>query len=342
MNPPEPKGIFMSRRYAKFFGALWGALVIASLGAPAAHAQEWPSKPIHMIIPFPPGQTSSDVFGRAMAQRLSKALGQSVVVENRPGAGGTVGADLVAKAPPDGYTLLLAANGTITIAPNVYGSKMPFNPRTDLEPISLFALVPYMLVVPPTVPARTIGEFIALAKAQPGTLNFISSGNGTTPHLCGEWFKRQAGIDIVHIPYKGGATAMGDLLSGRVQLYCAGGPSTYGYIQNQKLFVLGLTSAQRTAVFPGVPTIGEQGVAGMANLNSWVGLLAPAKTPRPIVDRLYREIAKIMATPEMQTLVSTQAAEPMALTPDEFAKRIKDETAFWGQIVDATGARATD
>lgn len=333
----------MFRRHAKFLGALCGALMLAAaLAAPAARAQEWPTKPIRMIIPFPPGQTSSDVFGRAMAQRLTKALGQSVVVENKPGAGGTVGADLVAKAAPDGYTLLLAANGTITIAPNVYGSKMPFNPRVDLQPVSMFALVPYMLVVPPTVPARTIGEFIELAKAQPGVLNFISSGNGTTPHLCGEWFKRQAGIDIVHVPYKGGATAMGDLLSGRVQLYCAGGPSTYGYIQSQKLHVLGLTSAKRSAVFPGVPTIAEQGIPGVDNINSWVGILVPAKTPRPIVDRLYREIAKIMATSEMQTLVSTQAAEPMAQTPEEFATRIKDETALWARIVDATGARASD
>ncbi|WP_171020053.1 tripartite tricarboxylate transporter substrate binding protein [Hydrogenophaga sp. 2FB] len=321
-----------------------GFATLAAFAGPftSAQAQEWPTKPIRMIIPFPSGQTSSDVFGRAMADKLSRALGQPVVVENRPGAGGTLGADQVVKAAPDGYTLLLAANGTITIAPSVYGAKMPFNPQTDLQPISMFALVPYMLVAPMSVPAKTLPEFIKLAKAEPGVLNFMSSGNGTTPHLCGEWFKRQAGLDMAHVPYKGGAVAVSDLLAGRVQLYCAGGPSTVGYLKEGKLRALGLTSAKRSHVLPDIPTLAEQGLSGMENINSWVGLLAPAKTPRPIVDRLYREIAKIMATPEMQQLVSSQAAEPMAQTPEEFAARIRDESAQWANIVKVTGARATD
>lgn len=316
-------------------------LALAAIAAsPQASAEAWPAKPIRLIIPFPPGQTSSDVFGRAMAERLTQALGQSVVVENRAGAGGTVGADQVAKANPDGYTLLLAANGTITIAPSVYGSRMPFDPQTDLQPVSLFALVPYMLVVPPSVPAQTAQEFIKLAKDRPGTLNFVSSGNGTTPHLCGEWFKRQAAVEITHVPYKGGSIATNDLLAGRVHLYCAGGPSTFGYLKSGKLRALGLTSAKRSPVLPEIPTLAEQGVTGMEDINSWVGIFAPAKTPKPIVDRLHAEIEKIMATPDMRSLVSGQAAEPMALTPAQFAARIKEETARWAHIVQATGARA--
>lgn len=329
------------------FNVTWRRILLAAttsiaLGFSAignAHAaDDWPKRIIKLIIPFPPGQTSSDVFGRAMAEKLGRALGQSVVVENRPGAGGTLGADQVSKAAPDGYTLLLAANGTITIAPSVYGSKMPFDPQKDLQPISLFALVPYMLVVPPSVPAKTAQEFIQLAKTNPGSLNFVSSGNGTTPHLCGEWFKRQAGIDIVHVPYKGGSVATADLLAGRVHLYCAGGPSTFGYLKEGTLRAIGLTSAKRSPVLPNIPTFAEQGVKGMENINSWVGIFAPAGTPAPIVKRLYTEIEKIMKTPEMRTLVEGQASEPMALTPEEFASRIRTESAHWAKIVKETGA----
>ncbi|TDP62064.1 Bug family tripartite tricarboxylate transporter substrate binding protein [Roseateles toxinivorans] len=319
---------------------LVGASVLTAICTTAHGAGSvavWPNKVIKLIIPFPPGQTSSDVFGRALAEKLGPALGQTVVVENRPGAGGTVGADQVAKAPADGYTLLLAANGTITIAPSVYGAKMPFDPQKDLQPVSLFALVPYMLVAPPSVTATTAQEFISLAKAQPGILNFVSSGNGTTPHLCGEWFKRQAGIDIMHVPYKGGSVATADLLAGRVHLYCAGGPSTFGYLKSGKLRALGLTSAKRSPVLPNIPTLAEQGVRGMDDINSWVGVFAPAKTPAPVVQRLYAEIAKIMATPEMRELVAGQAAEPMALTPVQFAARIKEETAHWSRVVETIG-----
>jgi len=291
-----------------------------------------------MVIPFPPGQTSSDVFGRAMAEQLRKDLGQPIVVDNRPGAGGVVGAHLVAKSVPDGYTLLLAAAGTITISPSIYGKKMPFDPQTDLAPVSLFALVPYMLVVPPSVPAKSVSEFIKFAKDQPGTLNFVSSGNGTTPHLCGEWFKRQAKLDITHVPYKGGAIATIDLLAGRAHLYCAGGPSTVGFLQSGKLRAIGMTSAKRSPLFPDVPTLGEQGIAGLDSINSWVGIFAPAGTPRPVIDRLHREIARIMEGPEMRKLITEQAAEPMALTPAQFAARIKSETAYWANVVKVTGA----
>ncbi|MCJ0764028.1 Bug family tripartite tricarboxylate transporter substrate binding protein [Variovorax terrae] len=335
MKTPSSPPSLARRRIGRFAAAL--ALLLGCIGP--AGAADWPAKPIRMIIPFPPGQTSSDVFGRALADRLSRVFGQPVYVENRSGAGGTVGADLVAKAPADGYTLLLAASGTITIAPTLYGARMPFNVQADLQPVSLFALVPYMLVAPPSAGARTARDFVKLAKARPGSLNFVSSGNGTTPHLCGEVFRKQAGIDITHIPYKGGSEATADLLAGRVQLYCAGGPSTYGYVKDGSLVALGLTTARRSAVLPGVPTLAEQGITGMDNINSWVGLLAPAKTPRPVVDRLYAEISKIMATPEMQALVSNQAAEPMALTPDEFGRRIREETAYWANVIQTTHAK---
>jgi len=327
-----------SRRRISSCYLISAALILPGLFTSFVHAQEWPTKAIRLVIPFPPGQTSSDVFGRAMAERLRRELGQPVVVDNRPGAGGTVGANLVAKSAPDGYTLLLAAAGTMTISPSVYGKKMPFNPQTDLQPVSMFALVPYMLVVPPSVPANNIREFMKIAADKPGTLNFISSGNGTTPHLCGEWFKRQSKTDITHVPYKGGAIGTVDLLAGRAHMYCAGGPSTFGYLQSGKLKAIGLTSAKRSPLLPDVPTLAEQGVAGLENIHSWVGILAPAGTPRPVVDKLYGVIAKIMKTTEMRTLISEQAAEPMAQTPAEFAARIKSETAYWANIVKVTGA----
>jgi len=197
-----------------------------------------------------------------------------------------------------------------------------------------------MLVVPAQMKIRSMKEFIDLAKAKPNTLNFMSSGNGTTPHLCGEVFKLQAGIDITHVPYKGGALGTTDLLAGRVHLYCAGGPSTYNYVTSGRLVALGVTNAQRSPSLPGVPTLTEQGLAGIDNINSWVGLLTTAKTPRPIIDRLYNEISKIMATPEMNKLVSTQAADPMATTPEEFDRRIRAETAYWADMIKRTGAKA--
>lgn len=312
--------------------------LLLGLCVAGAQAQEWPSRPIRLIVPFPAGQTASDQFPRFLAERLSVALKQAVVVENRPGAGGTVGAASVAKAPPDGYTLLAAATGTITIAPSVYGAKMPFNPLTDLAPISLFAVVPYMLVVPASLSVRNVQEFIALAKSKPGALNFGSSGNGTTPHLCGERFKRQAGIDIVHVPYKGGAVAQTDLLAGRLQLYCTGGPASIVHVKAGNLRVIGLTMPERSPVLPDVPTLAEQGVAGMDDINSWVGLFAPAGTPPAIINRLYTEVARIMAMPDMRQLIADQASESLALSPAEFAQRIRRETAVWSEVVKATGA----
>lgn len=330
----QTRRAFSTRPISTTVVAAW----LAALSA-AGHAQEWPTKAVRLIIPFPPGQTSSDVFGRAMAERLRRDLGQPFVVDNRPGAGGTLGANLVAKSAPDGYTLLLGAAGTITISPSVYGKKLPFNPQTELQPVSLFALVPYMLVVPPSVPAKNIQEFMQLAKDKPGTLNFISSGNGTTPHLCGEWFKHQSKADITHVPYKGGAIGTVDLLAGRAHLYCAGGPSTFGFLQSGKLRAIGMTSAKRSALLPDIPTLGEQGVSGLDNIHSWVGIFAPAGTPRPVINKLYRQIATIMSSAEMKSLISEQAAEPMALTPDQFAARIKSETAYWANVVKITGAK---
>lgn len=323
-----------------FLRAAASALVLASAAA-SSHAQVevWPSKPIRLIIPFPPGQTATDVFGRAMAERLGQALGQSVVVESRPGAGGTLGGDYVVKSKPDGYTLLLGVNGTIAIAPSVYGSRMPFDPQVDLQPIALFATVPYMLVVPASLPVKNVRELVALARERPGSLNFGSSGNGTTPHLCGEWFKRQAGIDIVHVPYKGGSTANTDLVAGRLQIYCTGGPSTLSFIRNGQIRAIGLAAAARSPILPEIPTLAEQGVAGMEHIGSWVGLFAPAGTPKPIINRIHEAAAKVMASDEMRAFIYSQAGEPISLSPAESASRIKSETAEWASIVQATGAR---
>jgi len=303
-----------------------------------AYSQSFTGKQMSLVIPYPPGTTSSNVFGRVIAEHMSKALGQRVIVENKPGAGGNVGAEGVARSAPDGATMLLGSNGTITIGPSLY-SNLNYDPLSDLAPVTMFANVPYMLVVPASLPVRSVQEFIALAKSQPGMLHYISSGNGTTPHLCGEWLKKKTGIDIVHVPYKGGALAMTDLLAGRVAMYCAGGPSVIDYIRGGKLRSIGLTVGKRSPLLPDVPTMGEQGVYEMDNVTSWIAIFVAGKTPSTIIQKLHQVIAQIMQGAEIRKLVMDQAGEPMAMGPAEFSGFIKAEAARWAEIVKATGAR---
>ena len=311
-----------------------GALLAVSV---AASAQTWPTKPVRVIIPFPPGSSTNDILGRALAQRLSEALGQQFVVDNRPGVGGNLGSEIAAKAVADGYTLLIGTNGPIGISPHIY-KTLGYDPLKDLAPVTLYAMVPYAIIVHASVKANTLNELIALAKASPGKLLYASPGNGSTPHLCMEMFKRQMGIDITHVPYKGGAPATVDLLAGQVQVFCPGLPPVLPHIKSGKLRALTITMPKRTQYLPDVPTAAEQGHPQL-DVNSWVGLLAPAKTPPAILDKLHATIARIMNTPEMKTQVINNGADPMAIGPREFGEFLQRESAKWGQVAKAANLR---
>ena len=306
------------------------ALALALMFAPAASAQDYPTKSVRLIVPYPAGSSSNDIIARRLAEPLSAALGQRMVVENRPGAGGNVGSEYVSKAAPDGYTLLVATNGPQAIAPNVF--KLNYDSQKDLTPVAMVANVPYMLMIHPSLPAKNVKELIALAKKRPGQLLFASSGNAGTPHLCWELFKSMAGIDIVHVPYKGGAPAMMDTVGGQTQMYCSGLIAGSPQIKAGRLRALGMGTLERSPVMPEVPTIAEQGLPGF-NVGSWFGIMAPAGTPAPIVQRLHGEIAKVVATAEIQKFLLSQGAEPMLMDPPKFSEFLRAETEKWGKVV---------
>jgi len=317
--------------------ALKTLLLCATLAWSAhAAAQAYPVRPIRFIIPFPAGSSSNDILGRALAQKLSDALGQQVVVDNRSGASGHIGAEIVARAAPDGYTLLLGVNGTLAIGPSVF--KMSYDPLRDLTPVARFVNVPYAISIHPSIPAANIKEFIAYAKTRPGKLHFSSSGSGGTPHLCGELLKTMAGIDLVHVPYKGGAPAMVDLLGGQVQMYCAGITAGLPHAKTGRLRLIAATTLKRSAVAPDVPTAHESGLAGF-DVASWISIMAPAKTPRPVIQRLYDEIVKITNEPAMRNYIISQGAEPALQTPEEFSAYLKEEIAKWAKVVKAAGVK---
>jgi len=313
-------------------------LVIATVvGAPAIHAQApYPSKPIRIVVPFPAGGTT-DILARAVAQKLTETGGQPVVVDNRPGAGGNIGAELVAKSAPDGYTLLMGTVGTHAINPGLY-AKMPYDHQRDFAPVILVAGVPNVLVVHPAVPVNSVQELIAYAKANPGKLNFASSGNGTSIHLSAELFKTMAGVQMTHVPYKGSSPALQDLVGGQVQLMFDNLPSSLALIKAGKLKALAVTSKERAAALPDVPTIAESGLPGF-EASSWFGLLAPAGTPQPIIAKLNAEIAKWLATPEAKEKMLGQGANAAGGSPDDFARFIATETAKWQKVVKESGAK---
>jgi len=306
----------------------WLSLILMLAGP--GWAQDYPAKPVRLIVPYPAGSSSNDIIARVLAERLSTALAQRVLVENRPGAGGNVGSEFVAKAPPDGYTLLVATNGPQAIAPNVF--KLNYDNQKDLTPVAMVANVPYMMVVHPSLPARNVRELIALAKSRPGQLLFASSGNAGTPHLCWELLKSMAKIDIVHVPYKGGAPAMMDTVGGQTQMYCTGLVAASPQIKARKLRPIGMATLERSPVMPEIATVAEQGLPGF-NVASWFGIMAPANTPTPIVQRLYGEIAKITESAEMKKFLLTQGAEPMLMDPPKFSEFLRVETEKWGKVV---------
>ena len=315
--------------------ALLSAMLVLAPVALAQTPAPYPSKPIRLVVPFPAGGTT-DILARAVAQKLSEAWGQQVIVDNRPGAGGNIGSDIVAKAAPDGYTLVMGTVGTHAINPSLY-RKMPYDHVKDFAPVILVAGVPNVLVVNPSLPVHTVRELIDYAKANPGKLNFASSGNGTSIHLSGELFKTMAGVQMTHVPYKGSAPALTDLMGGQVQLMFDNLPSSLQLIQAGKLRAIAVTSTARAAALPDVPTIAESGLPGF-EASSWFGVLAPAGTPREIVTKLNATIAAWLATPDAKDKLLSQGAIAAGGTPEAFARHIDAETAKWAKVVKMSGA----
>jgi len=293
-------------------------------------AQAYPARTIRIVVPYPPGGTS-DILARALAERLTAAWGQPVVVDNNPGANGNVGADIVAKSPADGYTVLLADIGALAISPSVYPT-LPFDPARDFAPVSMVAYSPHILVVNPALPANSVQELIALAKSRPGKLNFAISGVGGAPHLAGVEFALRTGVQWEYIPYKGGSQAIADVAGGQADATLNGMLATYPLVKGGKLRLLGVSSSHRMSAIPEVPTIAESGLPGFET-GSWQGIVAPAATPREIVAKLNAEIARIVGTPEMRDNLGRQGAEVRTNSPEEFAAFIRSEMARWAKVV---------
>jgi tripartite-type tricarboxylate transporter receptor subunit TctC len=312
------------------------AALAQATAAAGADTGNYPSRPIRLVVPYPPGASTNDILGRALAIRLGPVLGQQVVVDNRPGAAGTIGSELVAKAPPDGYTLLVAIQSPLALAPSLY--KLGFDPVKDLAPVARYAAIPYAMVVTNSLPAKSIQELIALAKAKPGTLNFASSGAGGTPHMCTELFKRAAGIDLVHIPYKGAGEAVPAVIGGQVPIFCTGLTALTNQIKAGKVRALGIASLKRSTLMPDLPTIAEQGLPGF-EVVSWTGVAAPAKTPPAIIRKLHEAIVKIVNTDDMRNFMASQGAEPALMGPEEFGAYIKADMATWAKVIKAAGIK---
>src|SRR5688572_24038579 len=309
------------------------ALLLIML-APCALAQDYPNRPIRLVVTVPPGG-AADFIARLIGGKLGDALGQPVLVENRGGAGGTIAADAVAKAAPDGYTLLQNSITTHGVGPHLY-SKLPYDPVKDFSAVSGLALLPLIMAVNAELPAKTVNDVVALAKKE--SLNFASSGNGGAPHMAGELFKSVTGAPITHVPYKGSGPAVADLVGGRVQIMFDAAPSLIAHIRSGRLRVLAAASEQRNRLLPEVPTFGELGYPKVA-VSLWYGLLAPAGTPKPIVEKLNREVAKALGSPDVREKLLAQGAEPMPGTPEAFASFMQEEMAKWAPVVKQAGVK---
>ena len=321
------------------WSTLWRALpmVVACLAPMPADAQPYPSRPIRLVVAFPPGG-AVDAYARIVQARFGEALGQGIVIENRAGAGGMIGAELVAKAPPDGYTLLLGNIASLAMNVGVY-SKMPYDPAKDFAPVLRTVDVNYALVVHPAVPANTVGELIAHAKSNPGKLSYGSAGAGSAPHLATELLKQRAGIDMVHVPYKGGGPMVTDLVGGQIQLAIGDQANLMPQVKAGKLRVLAVGSARRSPNYPEVPTIAEAGFPGY-EAGAWQGLVAPAGTPPDVVRRLNEALMRVMDMPEVRERLIGAGLEPVGGSPDDFARHIRAEVAKWTRIAKDVGARA--
>jgi tripartite-type tricarboxylate transporter receptor subunit TctC len=304
----------------------------AALASPAS-AQTWPSKPVKIVVPFGPGGPA-DVYARIVAQGLTEALKQQFIIDNKPGAGALIGTEVVAKAAPDGYTLLMMSN-THTVNETLF-AKRPYELMRDLTPVAPVNSSDLVMVVHPSVPAKTLQEFIALAKAQPGKLTYASSGPGTPYHMAGELFKSMSGTDILHIPHKGSAEARNDVMGGHVQMMFDAVTAMKGSIDAGEVRALATTGLQRSSVMPNVPTVNESGVPGY-EATIWLGIMAPKGTPKEIVDRLNAEIAKIIAKPEIRDAWARQGAVPMTMTPDQFGAYLKQDIEKWAKVIKTAG-----
>lgn len=331
--------IFKSNRRLALTGIALAA--ISFVAFPAAAQSAWPNKPVRIVVPFAPGGTT-DILARAVAPELAKAFGQPFVVDNRAGAGGNVGADLVAKSPADGYTILMGTVGTHGINKSIY-AKMPFDPQKDFAPITLVAGVPNVMVMNTEKAARlginNVADFVKYAKANPGKFSMASSGNGTSIHLAGELFKSQNGIFMTHIPYRGSGPALLDLIGGNVDVMFDNLPSAMPQIKGGKLKAFAVTSAERSGAMPELPTVEEAGKLKGFEASSWFGLLAPAGTPPEIVSRIQQEVAKALATPAIKEKMLAQGAIPSGNTPQQFAQLIDSEITKWAQVVKVSGAK---
>ena len=302
------------------------------LACNAVVAADYPTRPIRIVVPYPAGGPV-DITMRAIGPRLSESLKQPVVIDNRGGAGGTIGADLVAKSAPDGYTLLACSTGNTIHASLIPG--LPYDFARDFAPVTLMVIITSILVVNPAVPARSVAELVALAKAKPGQLSYASTGNGTPTHLAAELFKSMAGVDLVHVPYKGGAPAAVDLVAGQVQLSFISAPAVMPHVKSGRLRALAVTNAKRSQLLPNLPTVAESGLAGYES-EGWHGLCGPARMPPPVVATLYHETSAALRIPDVASLLANGGAEPVGVPPDQFVVKVRYEIAKWARVVKAT------
>ena len=309
---------------------------ILILAATTAFAQPFPSKPTKMIVPYPPGG-SADILARAIGAKVGEALGQPVVIDNRPGAGTIIGTEATAKSAPDGYTFMLGTVSSHAINPAL-NPKLPFDPVKDFTPLSLVASIPFAMIVHPSVPARSVQEFIALAKARPGQINYSSAGNGTSNHLAGELLKSMAGIDLVHVPYKGSAPALNDLVAGQVSLMFDLVLTAAPHIKSGAARGLAVTGAQRSPVLPGLPTVAESGLPDY-EVSAWFGIFAPAGLPQPVAQRLNAEFVKVMQQPDLKQRLAGLGADPLTSTPEQFSSYLRSEIDKWAKVVKASGMK---
>jgi tripartite-type tricarboxylate transporter receptor subunit TctC len=324
------KGIPMHRR------SFWLAAALAATAAGPAAAQQYPTKPVRLVVPFAPGG-GTDLVARAIAQRLTEALGQTVVVDNRAGAGGVIGAEYVAKAAPDGYTLLMGTPGGMTINPNLR-AKSPYDVAKDFAPISLATISPFILNVHPSVPAKSVKELIAILRAKPGQLNYGSSGQGSVAHLATEQFKALAKVDLVHVPFKGSSLAVTAFIAGQLEVLFENQPTILPHIQSGRVRPLAVGTVTRSELLPQLPTMREAGVADY-ECSTAFGVLAPARTPEAIVARLYREISAALKSAEMKSSLAKQGLQAVGSTPEQYAAHLKEESARYARLIKLVGIK---
>jgi tripartite-type tricarboxylate transporter receptor subunit TctC len=330
--------IFIKEIKVSLFSRIAAGVVAASClcGASAFAEEPYPSKPIRLVVPFPPGG-GTDMMARVVGNKLAETLKWTVIVDNRPGAGGNIGVDLVTKAPPDGYTLVMGQTSNLAVNPTLY-SKMPYDPIKDLAPITTVADAPLVLVVAATSKYKTLADVVAAAKARPGELTFATPGNGTVAHLTGELFQRAAGIKFQHVPYKGSSQAITDLLGGTVEVFMSSVPTAISQIKGGKMRALAVTSARRSMILPDVPSINEAGYKGF-DANTWFGLAAPAGTPANVVARLNKELSLVLQMPDVRDKIRAEGGDVLGSTPDAFGMLIRDDLVKWGKVVRDSGAK---